>query len=136
MYSGLCKTNLVLVGSKCTILGFTWRLQLLNLEPLETRRLKYDLKMYFKIIHNLINIDPSKYFQFTPADSKTRGYEYKLRKQVYGSSQFFNSFSNRAVDCWNSLPNELVSSGSFAAFSRALKEMELTKFIKGMPSEM
>ena len=32
------------------------RLQLLNLESLEARRLKYDLKMYFKIIHNLINI--------------------------------------------------------------------------------
>ena len=112
------------------------RLQLLNLEPLETRRLKYDLKMYFKIIHNLINIDPSKYFQFTPADSKTRGHKYKLRKQVYGSSQFCNSFSNRAVDCWNSLPHELVSSGSIAAFSRALKQIELTKFIKGMPSEM
>ena len=92
--------------------------------------------MYFKIIHSLINIDPFKYFQFTAADSKTRGHEYKLRKQVYGSSQFFNSFSNRAVDCWNSLPNELVSSCSIAAFSRALKQMELTKFIKGMPSEM
>ena len=61
---------------------------------------------------------------------------YKLRKKVYGNSQFFNSFSNQAVDCWNSLPNELVSSGSFAVFSRALKEMELTKFIKGMSSEM
>ena len=46
-----------------------------------------------------------------------------------------NSFSNQAVDCGNSLPNELVSSGSIAAFSRALKQIELSKFIKGMPSE-
>ena len=92
--------------------------------------------MYFKIIHNLINIDPSKYFQFTPADSKSRGHEYKLRKKGLRQQSIFYFFSNRAVDCWNSLPNELVSSSSIAAFSRALKQMELSKFIKGMPSEM
>ena len=73
------------------------RLQLLNLESLETTRLKYDLKMYFKIVRNLINIDPSTFFQFTPADSKTRGHEYKLRKKVYGNSQFFNSFQTEQL---------------------------------------
>ena len=45
------------------------------------------------------------------------------------------TFSNRAVDCWSSLPNELFSSGSVPASSRALKEMELTNVIKGMSSE-
>ena len=58
----------------------------------------YDLKMYFKIIHNLINIDPSKFFQFTPADSKTRGHEYKLRKTVYGNSQFFCPGNTKGVN--------------------------------------
>ena len=55
-------------------------------------RWEREVDQHFKIIHNLINIDPSKYFQFTPADSKTRGHEYKLRKQVYGSSQLFKFF--------------------------------------------
>ena len=66
-----------------------------NLEPFETRRLKYDkmnknLKMYyFKIILNLINIDLSEFFQITPADSKTR---YKLRKKCTETVNFLILF--------------------------------------------
>ena len=37
---------------------------------------------------------------------------HSLKKS--NNSQFCNSFSNRTIDCWNSLPSELVSSGSVA----------------------
>ena len=35
------------------------RLVILNLEPLELRRLKTDILMYYKILNNLIPIPPS-----------------------------------------------------------------------------
>ena len=58
------------------------RLQLINLEPLETRRLKYDLKMYFKIIQNLINIKVYSFIKSqvtyrTSLQSKYRLYEIR-----------------------------------------------------------
>jgi hypothetical protein len=108
------------------------RLALLKIESLESRRLKFDIKMYFKIINNLVNVDSSKFFMFASIDSGTRGHCYKLRKRLFCSNRLFNSFSNRAVDCWNSLPEEMVGLKSYVAFSRKLRDLELTKFLKGM----
>ena len=42
------------------------RLFLLGLESLESRRLKYDLKLYFQIIHDHIHLDKSNFFRFIP----------------------------------------------------------------------
>ena len=42
--------------------SYNERLFLLNLESLESRRLKYDLKMYFKIMNNLTIINPNDFF--------------------------------------------------------------------------
>jgi hypothetical protein len=45
-------------------LSYLERLSILDLEPLEIRRLKHDLILYYKIIHNLTSISPSQYFHF------------------------------------------------------------------------
>ena len=43
-------------------LSYRERLAAINLEPLELRRLKHDLVMYYKCLHNLVALPPDKYF--------------------------------------------------------------------------
>ena len=40
--------------------------------------------------------------------------------------------TDRAVDCWNSLPNEIVNAEYYAAFARKIKQLDLSEFLKGM----
>ena len=43
-------------------LNYTDRLSVLNLESLEMRRLKLDIYLYFKILHNLVALPADIYF--------------------------------------------------------------------------
>jgi hypothetical protein len=89
--------------------------------------------MYFKIINNQSNMDPNKFFIFVKNENNnilTRGHCHKIRKRILPGNQLFNSFCNRAVDCWNSLPAELVTVASYAAFSRGIAKADLSIFLK------
>ena len=59
------------------------------------------------------------------------GHGCKLRKRVFSSNHLLNCFTNRAVDCWNALPEEIVNARSYSAFSYKIRHMDLTKFLKG-----
>jgi len=41
-------------------------------------------------------------------------------------------FCNRAVDCWNALPEDLVMAGSYKRFCSIIRKLDITKFVKGM----
>ena len=56
------------------------RLGELSLKTLELRRLKQDFVMCFKIVHGVVDIDPTSFFTFA-ANCITRGHKYKLLKQ-------------------------------------------------------
>ena len=49
-----------------TKLSYMERLQILNLELLEARRIKSDLKLCFKIINGLCDLDVDAFFQICP----------------------------------------------------------------------
>ena len=49
-----------------TKLSYMERLQILNLELLEARRIKSDLKLCFKIINGLCDFDVDAFFEFPP----------------------------------------------------------------------
>ena len=93
--------------------SYSERLFILNLESLELRWLYSDLKMYFLIIHKLIDLDYSEFFTVIPGKVATRGHNFKimLKKCRLDSSKY--SFSNRCVNCWNSLSSDVVNSSSF-----------------------
>jgi len=85
-------------------------LAVMDLEPLELRRIKSDITMYFKIYNNLSAL-PSKYL---PRDNSVRTY-YSWKKcgyliQPFCRTQLFaNDFFNGCVHCFNSLPESVVS---------------------------
>ena len=57
---------------------------------------------------------------FTPANSATRGHSYRVVKGKAKKLCRVNSFSNRVIDDWNSLPQEIVDATSTNAFKNAL----------------
>ena len=107
------------------------RLQLLNLELLEARRIKSDLKLCFKIIYGLCDFDVDSFFKFAPQTSITRGHNKKLIKPICNNNWQLNFFSSRIVNIWISLPPELVNAKSMDIFATKLKKYDISVFCKG-----
>ena len=109
------------------------RLFILDLESLEERRIKKDLKMYYKIIHGLISLDKNLFFSFSN-NLYTRGHNFRLTLPI-GSCKFMNSFSNRVVNIWNLLPYETVNASTLALFSSRLSNFNLSGHLVGRALE-
>ena len=58
--------------------SYSERLRLLNLYSLETRRLRADLMLCFKMLKGFVDVDASEFFERFALDSVTRGHRYKL----------------------------------------------------------
>jgi hypothetical protein len=97
-------------------------------ETLEIRRLKVDLIMIFKIIHNIVALDFAQFFGLNNYNC-TRGNNYKLLKPVCNNNVRQFSFACRRIDAWNSLPSTVVSATSVVHFKTLLKSVDLTKFV-------
>ena len=104
--------------------GYTDRLALLGLETLELRRLKFDLKMYYQIIHHAVDLDSSKFFKILIVTHETRSHKFQLQKQVFQNNTLNNSFANRAIDCWNNLPHEIAEAVNYMTFKKLLNQVD------------
>ena len=91
-------------------------LQDLDWESLESRRVKIQLTLLFKVIQDLVDIPVSAYL--TPASTRKRANHTKKLRQISSKSDAYkHSFFPRTIPVWNSLPAtvakapDLVSSG-------------------------
>ena len=97
--------------SSLTGVPYNSRLHLLNLTSLELRRLQGDLIQVYKIVHGFDNLSFSDFFRFK--NSKiTRGHCLKLQKVQSRINLCRNFFSQRVVNEWNELPEDVVIVGS------------------------
>ena len=110
---------------------YTERLSLKNLDSLESRRIKFDLLMYYKIINNLVDTDSSKFFTFVHHPFNTRGHGLKLTKKSYLTNALANTFANRCINCWNALPLSIVSLPTLAHFKMQLEKIDLSDYCMG-----
>ena len=83
------------------------RLAYLGIERLEVRRLKADLIMYYKILHNFIDVDSKMFFSLVNS-GVTRGHPLKLKKPLCCTNSQLNNFSCRAINVWNRLDVDIV----------------------------
>ena len=115
--------------SSLSNLSYIERLHKLTLEPLELRRLKFDLTNYYKII--VLNHSPSlkDHFIFHNPPSSARSKLPRLVKPLHCSSQLSSSFFYRHTEAWNSLPESLRLSKSLPAFKNGLQKIDLNKFL-------
>lgn len=103
---------------------YTERLQFLKVETLETRRLKADLTLYYKIINNLVNLNVTDMFKFLN-NPKTRGHSLQLIKPRCSTNFFLHGFACRAINAWNKLDSGIVYSPSIASFKHKLNAVKL-----------
>ena len=108
-------------------LPYPERLKCLNAESLEMRRTKYDLYMYFKILHGLVHIDSETLFQIR--DIRTRNNGLTLFKSKFRCNIERYLFRNRCVNIWNLLPQNVVASNDLSIFKRHINTLNLESIV-------
>ena len=108
-------------------LPYYTRLDVLKLETLEMRRIKFDFKLCYKIINGLCDLNFDKLFTFAPS-AATRDHNFKLIKPHCKNNWLLNFYSSRVVSYWNSLPPNVVNASPFAIFVKKLNLVDREKF--------
>ena len=67
---------------------------------------------YFKIIHNLVDLNFDDFFVWSHGGVRMRGHNFKLKLKKCNNNLLKFSFANRCVNCWNALPDNVVNSSS------------------------
>ena len=104
-------------------LSYEKRLKKLKLPSLEYRRFRGDLIEVFKITHDLY--DPSTINHLLPLfdNNRTRGHKFKLKKIACKSRLVQNFFSNRIVNVWNNLGEDIVNRESLNSFKNDIDHL-------------
>ena len=100
-------------------LDYTERLKNLNLPSLEYRRARGDMIETYKIMHGLYDSVTTKSL-INRNVTITRTSTNKLFKPRFITKQFQHFFSNRIINNWNSLPEDIVCAKSLNVFKNAL----------------
>ena len=96
----------------------------LDWEPLESRRVKFQLTLLYKIINDLVDIPSHPYLQ--PGSSRTRSqHSIKFRQFTVRTNVLKYSFFPRSIPVWNSLPASVAEAPSLASFRREIKQLSL-----------
>jgi hypothetical protein len=102
------------------------RLRSLHIHSLEYRRLFFDLVMCFKIVHGLLDLSFSDFFEFDRSPYSLRSHSLKLKKSGAKLDLDKFSFALRITTPWNALPDKAVCKKSVSTFKAALDEVDLT----------
>ena len=99
----------------CKGLSYEGRLRVTGLSTLEDRRRRGDTIEVYKTLRGKNNMDYSKFFRLAEYD-KTRGHSLKLEKTRSRLEIRKNFFSQRVVNEWNKLPQDVIDSASVNMF--------------------
>ena len=111
-------------------LSYKDRLAYLGLDTLGYRRLKFDLIMFNKIVHNLVDVDRDSLITFRPAATSTRNSYLKIFKPTCMSSVRTNFLSFRCINVWNHLSESARSASSILGFKNAVSSYDLSSFLR------
>ena len=112
-------------------MSYLQRLEQLQLDTLEVRRLHQDLIYYYKILHGLTPHDQADFFSFHHPPPNVRNNQPLISKPVKASNNFLSSFSYRVADCFNSLPSNIRDLQSLPSFKRHLANLDFNSFLHG-----
>jgi hypothetical protein len=88
---------------------------------LEERRVCGDIIELFKMFKGLVKSDVLEMY-FVRSHTSLRGHRYKLYKKPVVSNTGKFAFSNRIVNIWNSLPDEIFSCSTVSTFKHNLDQ--------------
>lgn len=95
-------------------MSYEERLSRLRLTTLETRRLRGDLIEVFKIMKGFEGLKCDDFF--VTSINNLRGHRYKLFKNRFNTNCYKYCFSNRIVDEWNLLTDDIMSCNTVEVF--------------------
>jgi len=105
-----CKAARFVLNDYHRYSSVTNMLNQLKWESLEQRRTKSIIIMFYKIIHNVVAVDFSKYIHRSV--SRTRGHHLRYTIIPARINALYHSFLPTAIRLWNSLPEETVQSSN------------------------
>jgi len=109
-----------------TTLTYAERLVKLNADTLELRRLKQDILTMYKAFNGLLVLNISEFFELNHV--YTRGHKLKVIKPSCINNARAFSFACRRVDCWNSLPADILTL-SLSLFKVKLNCINFSKYL-------
>jgi len=112
-------------------MSYDARLTFLKLESLKLRRHKSDLTMYYKIMHNLVDMNSNLFFSISNTN-RTRGHSLKLLKPLCRTNSQLSSFCCRAINSWNCLPDDIVTSASLFTFKSKLNSLTPNQILQNL----
>ena len=99
---------------------YSERLRTLKLPTLKHRRRRGDLVETYKIVHQLYDKGAVPELNWIPANSITRGHQFRMRPVLSRTKLGQSRFTSRKVNDWNSLPTDIVSASSLNSFKNQL----------------
>ena len=100
------------------------RLERLQLTSLKDRFKRGDMIETYKIMSGKLNVDYTHWFERNP-EQITRGHRLKLKVRRAKNQVRGKFFSNRVVQLWNSLPEEVVTAESTNQFKNKLDKLQV-----------
>ena len=104
-------------------LEYNQRLKKLKLPSLEFRRLRGDLLECYKILHNIydpLTTNTLLTHSSLTTSTTTRSHDFKLVKGRVNGNKFQHFFTNRIINVWNRLPNEVVNAKTINSFKNLI----------------
>ena len=113
-------------------LNYSDRMRELGLPSLQYRRTRADLIEVFKILNGIDNCDKSQLFHTQPLQ-RTRGHSQKFFKRQFRLDLRKHFFSQRVIDDWNNLSENVILSDSTNQFKSRLNKLWKDKPTKFEP---
>ena len=104
-------------------LEYSERLRKLNLTTLSCRRARGDMLETFKYMKGQYNTSPILHLDTRTHGTTTRGHQLKLEKGRSRLDVRKHFFTQRVVNLWNSLPENLVSAPTVNAFKNQIDKL-------------
>ena len=104
-------------------------IQNLNWPTLAKRRDQFKSIMMYKIIHNIVHIQPELPFTYSQS-TNTRGHHLKIQQPATRIDSYLYSFFPSAIKLWNSLPLNVVDSRTLDNFKCKLYLIKNTPGVK------
>src|SRR5664279_3936589 len=109
-------------------LDYQDRLKYLGLFSLERRRRRGDLIETFNILKQFDNVNPDQFFERS-STTNLRGHKLKLFKKRVSTTSRKNFISQRVINDWNDLPEEVVEASTVESFKKRLdKHMNSSRY--------
>ena len=107
--------------------SYSDRLIWLGADSLSTRGLKFDVVLFYDIVHDNIDVDLPLLDIVDPNVTHTRGHSFRITKQQCRINSRLNSVACRNVNSRNSLPENVVWCHSRATFKRFIDMLDFCK---------